>query len=92
MMRHSADDEQQARALLDTIETRVLDTISSVLVTDLAMDSIRASHYIMANALIELTGRVMGELIREAPEMRPRCVQLIDHLSLYLAPMPGRPQ
>jgi len=86
------DEDQRARDLLDAIETRVLDTMESVMVTNLAVDSVRASHYIMANALIELTGRVMGELVREAPEMRPRCVQLIDHLALYLAPMPGRPQ
>jgi hypothetical protein len=78
------DNEQDARELLDTIQTEVLDTFDRLEMSHLPYDSQRATRFILLNALVELSGRFVTALIQDDPAMRPRCAQLVDHLALHV--------
>lgn len=80
----TTDGERQARAVLDAIETRLLDALRAVHI-DLECDTPQAAQYIISNALTELLGRYLTVLMQDDPAMRPRCLALVRHLELHVS-------
>jgi hypothetical protein len=91
--KHTDDDEQAAIAYLNIVEERLLEVLEDATRYEDEQGRPQFGRWAAMHALVDLAGRHMLSAIElEGEEGRRRCMQLVNQLTMLIAPTIGRTQ